>query len=144
MTLDTSNQQDYKPGTVISAQANFYQVRLDSGDTLLCVRPTRLKKIGQSVLVGDRVLVKASDAERGLLLKYYQELQFWNAPYGQRPAGFLGLLPTRPSPGAYSIESFSGQGRVHPFKPVVGPKQDRFGGGGRDRKMATNPPFLGL
>lgn len=67
MTLDTSNQQDYKPGTVISAQANFYQVRLDSGDTLLCVRPTRLKKIGQSVLVGDRVLVKASDSERGAI-----------------------------------------------------------------------------
>ncbi|NEQ25449.1 MAG: GTPase RsgA, partial [Microcoleus sp. SIO2G3] len=75
-------------GTVVAVQANFYQVQLDSGlggtsDSnesfldlkspysvatgrthniqLLCTRRTRLKKIGQRVMVGDRVLVEEPD-----------------------------------------------------------------------------------
>ena len=57
-------------GTVIAVQANFYQVRLDQPLTnhnnalishLLCTRRTRLKKIGQSVMVGDRVIVEEPD-----------------------------------------------------------------------------------
>jgi ribosome biogenesis GTPase len=77
-------------GTVLAVQANFYQVRLETrlqvGDsegnnsqpvdlksatnvkssklqpeTLLCTRRTRLKKIGQRVMVGDRVLVEEPD-----------------------------------------------------------------------------------
>ena len=55
-------------GTVIAVQANFYQVRLHS-QTLLCTRPTRLKKIGQSVMVGDRVEIKSSEFERGAIAK---------------------------------------------------------------------------
>lgn len=54
-------------GTVIAVQANFYQVRLDSQETLWCTRPTRLKKIGQSVLVGDRVEIKSHEFERGAI-----------------------------------------------------------------------------
>lgn len=54
-------------GTVIAVQANFYQVRLDSQETVLCTRPTRLKKIGQSVLVGDRVIIKSTEFERGAI-----------------------------------------------------------------------------
>jgi ribosome biogenesis GTPase len=71
----------------VAVQANFYQVQLDSGlgatsDSneslelkspssvatgesqniqLLCTRRTRLKKIGQRVMVGDRVLVEEPD-----------------------------------------------------------------------------------
>ncbi|BAZ16145.1 ribosome small subunit-dependent GTPase A [Calothrix sp. NIES-4071] len=57
-------------GTVLAVQANFYQVQLDydKGDkrelvplTLLCTRRTRLKKIGHSVMVGDRVIVEEPD-----------------------------------------------------------------------------------
>lgn len=52
-------------GTVLAVQANFYQVRLDSPDapssTLLCTRRTRLKKIGQQVMVGDRVRIEEPD-----------------------------------------------------------------------------------
>jgi ribosome biogenesis GTPase len=54
-------------GTVIAVQANFYQVSLDSRETLLCTRPTRLKKIGQKVMVGDRVRVKSAEFERGAI-----------------------------------------------------------------------------
>ncbi|MBL1208195.1 small ribosomal subunit biogenesis GTPase RsgA [Geminocystis sp. GBBB08] len=57
-------------GTVVAVQANFYQVCLDSGkDTLLCTRPTRLKKIGQSVLVGDRVTIKSREFDRGAIVE---------------------------------------------------------------------------
>ncbi|MBD1879715.1 small ribosomal subunit biogenesis GTPase RsgA [Coleofasciculus sp. FACHB-T130] len=60
-------------GTVVAVQANFYQVRLDlsspelEADTppitpfLLCTRRARLKKIGQKVMVGDRVLIEEAD-----------------------------------------------------------------------------------
>ena len=66
-------------GTVVAVQANFYQVRLENnlvarqlaGDTssstfepnqfLLCTRRSRLKKIGQKVMVGDRVLIEEPD-----------------------------------------------------------------------------------
>lgn len=54
-------------GTVMAVQANFYQVRLDSQEILLCTRPTRLKKMGQNVVVGDRVQVKSSEFERGVI-----------------------------------------------------------------------------
>jgi ribosome biogenesis GTPase len=62
-----NQKRDQLWGTVIAVQANFYQVRLDSQNTLLCTRPTRLKKIGQKVMVGDRVQVKSSDCERGAI-----------------------------------------------------------------------------
>lgn len=65
-------------GTVVAVQANFYQVQIDAegakhldlypsqikGDKrvrLLCTRRTRLKKIGQRVMVGDRVFVEEPD-----------------------------------------------------------------------------------
>lgn len=53
-------------GTVLAVQANYYWVRLDQpGEaqttTLLCTRRARLKKIGQQVMVGDRVQVEEPD-----------------------------------------------------------------------------------
>ncbi len=55
-------------GTVVAVQANFYRVKLESNretqflpQFLLCTRRTRLKKIGQKVMVGDRVLVVEPD-----------------------------------------------------------------------------------
>ena len=51
-------------GTVVAVQANFYQVKLEDDlpvSSLLCTRRTRLKKIGQQVLVGDRVSIEEPD-----------------------------------------------------------------------------------
>jgi ribosome biogenesis GTPase len=59
-------------GTVLAVQANFYRVQLDiavekndlassAPSILLCTRRTRLKKIGQQVMVGDRVMVEEPD-----------------------------------------------------------------------------------
>jgi len=72
-------------GVVLSVQANYYQVQLDAvapeggsangaawsqpGLMLLCTRRSRLKKIGQRVMVGDRVQVEEPDwaGERGAI-----------------------------------------------------------------------------
>lgn len=66
-------------GTVIAVQANYYRVRLDCSPDLplaplatlelLCTRRSRLKKIGQQVMVGDRVLVQEPDwnGQRGAI-----------------------------------------------------------------------------
>ena len=51
-------------GTVTAVQANFYQVKLEGNypsRLLLCTRRTRLKKIGQKVMVGDRVMIEEPD-----------------------------------------------------------------------------------
>ena len=51
-------------GTVVAVQANFYQVKLPKNsetEYLLCTRRTRLKKIGQKVMVGDRVTIEEPD-----------------------------------------------------------------------------------
>ncbi|BAC92209.1 ribosome small subunit-dependent GTPase A [Gloeobacter violaceus] len=53
-------------GTVLAQEANFYRVRLDDGlGMVLCTRRARLKKTGQSVLVGDRVEVAEIDSASG-------------------------------------------------------------------------------
>lgn len=60
-------------GTVVAVQANFYQVKIDSNhnsveattenlpELILCTRRSRLKKIGQKVMVGDRVVIEELD-----------------------------------------------------------------------------------
>lgn len=62
-------------GTVLAAQANFYFVKLDAAptDRLLCTRRTRLKKIGQQVMVGDRVQVEEPDwiGRRGAIVQVF-------------------------------------------------------------------------
>ncbi|WP_416675248.1 small ribosomal subunit biogenesis GTPase RsgA [Egbenema bharatensis] len=74
-------------GTVLAVQANYYWVKLhdsavevasqDSQSiipaTLLCTRRTRLKKVGQQVMVGDRVRVEEPDwaGERGAIAQVF-------------------------------------------------------------------------
>lgn len=62
-------------GTVVAAQANYYRVKLEpprdasQPRELLCTRRSRLKKIGQQVMVGDRVLIEEPDwtGQRGAI-----------------------------------------------------------------------------
>ncbi len=52
-------------GTVVACQANYYKVRLSLENCeplyFLCTRRARLKKLGQQVVVGDRVLIEEMD-----------------------------------------------------------------------------------
>ncbi len=66
-------------GTVLAVQANFYRVQIEKNSLphandvgsrdLLCTRRARLKKLGQQVLVGDRVLIEEPDwsGQRGAI-----------------------------------------------------------------------------
>lgn len=62
-------------GTVVAVQANFYQVRWMSAESevhvLLCTRRSRLKKVGQKVMVGDRVILEEIDLveKQGVIAK---------------------------------------------------------------------------
>ncbi|MEG3895981.1 MULTISPECIES: ribosome small subunit-dependent GTPase A [unclassified Microcoleus] len=81
-------------GTVVAVQANFYRVRLDpeagihdntalaDAPTLLCTRRTRLKKIGQQVMVGDRVVVDEPDwtDRRGAISEVFPRQTELNRP----------------------------------------------------------------
>ncbi|MEZ2304579.1 MAG: ribosome small subunit-dependent GTPase A [Microcoleus sp.] len=82
-------------GTVVAVQANFYQVRLDPDTStegenplwadlrvLLCTRRTRLKKIGQQVMVGDRVVVEEPDwnDRRGVISQVFPRQTELNRP----------------------------------------------------------------
>jgi ribosome biogenesis GTPase len=73
-TVKTMSTNGQLLGTVLAVQANFYRVRLDvevgvlddpAPPILLCTRRTRLKKIGQQVMVGDRVIVSQPDWSGG-------------------------------------------------------------------------------
>ncbi|TVQ62743.1 MAG: ribosome small subunit-dependent GTPase, partial [Spirulina sp. DLM2.Bin59] len=54
-------------GVVVAKEANFYRVCLETPDApiLLCTGRSRLKKIGERVMVGDRVQVEAPDFTAG-------------------------------------------------------------------------------
>ncbi|MDJ0619383.1 MAG: small ribosomal subunit biogenesis GTPase RsgA [Calothrix sp. MO_192.B10] len=79
-------------GTVLAVQANFYRVQLDAVDLgeitsphppiLLCTRRTRLKKIGQQVMVGDRVLIEKADwaGERGAIAEVLPRISELDRP----------------------------------------------------------------
>ncbi|CEJ45151.1 small ribosomal subunit biogenesis GTPase RsgA [Umezakia ovalisporum] len=83
-TLETISTHGQLLGTVLALQANFYRVQLDienestklerdnkdyspasTAPIFLCTRRTRLKKIGQQVMVGDRVVVSAAHWSSG-------------------------------------------------------------------------------
>jgi ribosome biogenesis GTPase / thiamine phosphate phosphatase len=68
-------------GVVIAAQANYYWVRSQHGN-FLCTRRTRLKKLGQHVLVGDRVGVEEIDWQdkRGAIATLFPRASMLDRP----------------------------------------------------------------
>ncbi|HIK09294.1 MAG TPA: small ribosomal subunit biogenesis GTPase RsgA [Oscillatoriaceae cyanobacterium M33_DOE_052] len=81
--LPDSHEAPLLTGTVLAVQANYYRVELDPPmqmvadqnlpsplpQFLLCTRRSRLKKIGQQVMVGDRVAIDEPDfvGQRGAI-----------------------------------------------------------------------------
>lgn len=75
-------------GVVLAAQANFYRVRLDQPirsqasqgiHDVLCTRRSRLKKLGQQVVVGDRVELSIA-GERGAIESVAERRSFLPRP----------------------------------------------------------------
>jgi ribosome biogenesis GTPase / thiamine phosphate phosphatase len=76
-------------GTVLAVQANYYRVGLapEAGvlwpaTELLCIRRSRLKKIGQQVMVGDLVRVEDPDwaGQRGAIAEVWSRKTQLNRP----------------------------------------------------------------
>ena len=79
--LNTGQLGTGQLGTVIAVQANYYQVQLDhhavqansqaSQRLLLCTSRSRLKKLGQRIMVGDRVQVQEPEGagQRGAIVE---------------------------------------------------------------------------
>lgn len=75
-------------GTVVAVQANFYQVQLESDRVLvpepllLCTRRSLLKKMGQQVMVGDRVVVEEPDwsGKRGAIARVFPRITELSRP----------------------------------------------------------------
>jgi ribosome biogenesis GTPase / thiamine phosphate phosphatase len=109
-------------GTVIAVQANYYHVRLDqphvmdeadrprcgpkAGDAfepiemLLCLRRSRLKKIGVQVMVGDRVRVEEPDwvDQRAAICEVLERDSLLDRPRWPMPIGFCWSLPSKNRP----------------------------------------------
>jgi ribosome biogenesis GTPase len=88
MALDNLNGLDNLTGTVLAAQANFYQVQLDrhipevGGRNILCTMRAILKKVGTKVMVGDRVGIADMDRtqERGAIETVFQRTSELDRP----------------------------------------------------------------
>lgn len=117
-------------GTVLAIQANYYQVKLDawepgrsedallgsasnlpspSNHTLLCTRRSRLKKIGQKVMVGDRVEIEEPDwaGGRGAIshvLPRHSEID--RPPVANADQILLVFALAEPSLDAYQLSRF--------------------------------------
>ena len=112
-------------GTVLAVQANFYWVRLDSessGSTnlndqnsesqsvcLLCTRRARLKKIGQQVIVGDRVRVDQPDwvGGRGAIAEVLpRQTLLDRPPVANANQILLVFALAEPTPDPYQLSRF--------------------------------------
>lgn len=108
-------------GTVVAGQANFYQVCLDvdqseSGNgklakttTLLCTGRGRLKKIGQKVMVGDRVVVVEPDWQgmRGAIAEIFPRKTELDRPtVANADQLLLVFAVTEPDPDPVTLSRF--------------------------------------
>ncbi|SKB14212.1 putative ribosome biogenesis GTPase RsgA 1 [Planktothrix sp. PCC 11201] len=88
MISDDSLNTTELVGTVVAVQANFYQVQLESDRVLapepllLCTRRSLLKKMGQQVMVGDRVVVEEPDwsGKRGAIARVFPRITELSRP----------------------------------------------------------------
>ncbi|MDJ1177154.1 small ribosomal subunit biogenesis GTPase RsgA [Roseofilum capinflatum] len=108
-------------GTVLAVQANFYQVQLDDQDEtpLLCTRRSRLKKIGQRVMVGDRVRVEDPDWSglRGAIAEVYpRTTELSRPPVANADQILLVFSVDRPALEPYQLSRFLVKGESTELK----------------------------
>jgi ribosome biogenesis GTPase / thiamine phosphate phosphatase len=103
-------------GTVLAVQANYYRVRLHPDaqqslplDQLLCTRRSRLKKIGQQVMVGDHVGIEEPDwaGGRGAIAQVLpRQTQLDRPPVANANQLLLVFALTEPSLDPYQLSRF--------------------------------------
>jgi ribosome biogenesis GTPase / thiamine phosphate phosphatase len=103
-------------GTVVAVQANFYRVQLQPNETvpfgvadLLCTRRARLKKLGQQVMVGDRVLIEEPDwmGQRGAISEVFpRHSELERPPIANADQALLVFAITDPAIDSYQLSRF--------------------------------------
>lgn len=99
-------------GTVLAVQANYYHVKLETDElpyrSLLCTRRSRLKKIGQKVMVGDRVLVAEPDQEGRSAIKEVlpRKTEFQRPPVANAEQIILVFALEEPSLDPWQLSRF--------------------------------------
>jgi ribosome biogenesis GTPase len=109
-------------GTVLAVQANFYEVQIEADGChpeapsqvsykpkLLCTRRSRLKKIGQRVMVGDRVVVEEPDWEggRGAIAEVFpRQTQLDRPPVANAEQILIVFALEEPKLDAYQLSRF--------------------------------------
>ena len=106
-------------GRVVAAQANYYRVQLDNlaeippdcanDGSLLCTRRSRLKKIDQQVMVGDRVQVEEPDwtGARGAIAGVFPRKSELDRPSVANVDCILLVFAfAEPSPDPYQLSRF--------------------------------------
>ncbi|NEP12716.1 MAG: small ribosomal subunit biogenesis GTPase RsgA [Symploca sp. SIO2C1] len=97
-------------GKVLAVQANFYRVKLEKAKhVFLCTRRARLKKIGQRVMVGDRVLVEEldwADGRGAIAAVMPRQTQLDRPPVANAEQIFLVFALEEPTLDAYQLSRF--------------------------------------
>ncbi len=101
-------------GTVLAVQANYYRVRLTTdsvwpAEELLCIRRSRLKKIGQQVMVGDQVGIEEPDwaGQRGAIAQVLSRTtQLSRPPVANANQLLLVFALTEPDLDPYQLSRF--------------------------------------
>jgi ribosome biogenesis GTPase / thiamine phosphate phosphatase len=103
-------------GTVVAVQANFYRVQLCQNEAvplevtdLLCTRRARLKKLGQQVMVGDRVLIEEPDwtGQRGAISEVFpRRSELERPPIANADQALLVFSVADPVIDAYQLSRF--------------------------------------
>jgi len=130
--------------TVVALQANFYRVRLECpqagiphGARLLCTCRGRLRKIGQSVVVGDRVEVADLEPQqrRGTIAAVGpRQTQLTRPPLANADRLLAVMALAEPPPDPLQLSRFLVAAEASGLTPLVGlNKSDRVSAGERER-----------
>jgi len=116
LTPDWMTKNKTFTGTVLAVQANYYSVCLDASSSnsqalprLLCTRRARLRKLGQKVMVGDRVLVEEPDwtGMRGVIVDILpRQSQFDRPPIANVDQVLLMFAVAEPDLDSFQLTQF--------------------------------------
>ncbi|MEB3173755.1 MAG: small ribosomal subunit biogenesis GTPase RsgA [Cyanobacteriota bacterium] len=93
-------------GVVTAIQANYYWVKVGDSPPLLCTRRSRLKKIGQTVVVGDQVGLDSEDGAPAIAEVLPRRSEFSRPPVANADQILLVFSLLEPSPEPWQVSRF--------------------------------------